>query len=179
LLSLKRNNVPYIQINNIKDLEEAHAWATKSAECRNYDTIGLDSVSEIAEQALAAETVKTKDPRKLYPAYQATMMDILRDFRDMPQKHIYFIAKETRLTGADNTIKAGPSFPGNKLPEAAPYFFDQVFQIVNWKDPATGRVEIALKCRGDNTSEGKDRSGMLELWEPYDLSAMFRKIMAG
>ncbi len=178
LLSLRQNNIPYAQINNIKDLIDAHDWATKSAESKKFDTICLDSVSEIAEQALSAESAKTKDPRKLYPAYQSTMMDILRDFRDMPQKHIYFIAKETRLTGPDNTIKAGPSFPGNKLPEAAPYFFDQVFQIVNWRDPATGVVSTALKCRGDNTSEGKDRSGMLELWEPFDLSAMFRKIMA-
>lgn len=178
LLSLRRNNIPYIQINNIKDLEEAHAWATKSSEARAFDTYGLDSVSEIAEQALSAETLKTKDPRKLYPAYQAVMMDILRDFRDMPQKHIYFIAKETKIVGPNNTIKLGPSFPGNKLPEAAPYFFDQVFQIVNWTNPQTKQVEAALKCRGDEASEGKDRSGMLDLWESYDLGAMFKKIMA-
>lgn len=178
LLSIKGLRLPYINISSITDLAEAHDWIMKSAAAKQFDTIALDSVSEIAEQVMSDESTKNKDPRKLYPAYQSKMMDILRDFRDMPQKHIYFIAKEGRNQGADNTIVAGPSFPGKALPEAAPYFFDQVFQIVAGVDPNTKQQINALKCQKDFGSEGKDRSGKLSLWEPYDLSAMFLKIMA-
>lgn len=178
LLSLKQFRLPYIEINGIKSLAEAYDWILKSAEAKKFDTICLDSVSEMAEQVISEEGEKTRDPRKLYPEYQRKMTDLLRDYRDIPQKHIYFIAKETKTQSSDNTIIAGPSFPGKALPEAAPYFFDQVFQIVAHTDPQTQQTQNMLKCRADFGSEGKDRSGALSLWEPYDLSAMFRKIMA-
>lgn len=177
LLSVKKENVPFILIKSMKDLEEAHKWMTQSAESKKYDTGVLDSISEIAEQIISEERTKSKDPRKVYPEYQMKMLDIFRDFRDMPQKHIYFIAKEGRNQGPDNTISAGPSFPGKVLPEAAPYFFDQVFQIVAWTDPATSRTQNALRCRKDLGYEAKDRSGALDLWEPPNLTAMFNKIM--
>lgn len=177
LLSVKRENMPYILIKNMADLAEAHRWFTTSAEARKFDTGVLDSVSEIAEQVINEERQKSKDPRKLYPEYQMKMLDIFRDFRDMPQKHIYFIAKEGRNAGPDGSVSLGPSFPGKVLPEAAPYFFDQVFQIVAWTDPGTKQTQNALKCRKDLGNEGKDRSGALELWEPPNLTAMFDKIM--
>lgn len=178
LLSLKKEKLPYIEIFSMKELEEAHLWAMKSAESRNFDTYCLDSVTEIAEVVLDTERQKQKDPRKLYPEYQSQMMSIFRDFRDMPQKHVYFIAKESIIPSIDNSMRVQPSFPGNKLPEAAPYFFDQVFRIEGGIDPATGQPWQGLKCRADQYCEAKDRSGALSLWEPPDLTAMFRKIMA-
>lgn len=178
LLSIKKEKLPYIQIDSYKQLEEVANWAFTSTEAKKYDTYCLDSVSEIAEVVLSDEMAKSKDPRKIYPAYQDNMMAIFRAFRDMPQKHIYFIAKETAIKDAMGAISYGPSFPGNKLPEAAPYFFDEVFRLVTFTDPSTGLTSNALKTRKDHTSEGKDRSGALDLWEPPNLAHIFNKIMS-
>lgn len=178
LLSIRKERLPYIEINSYKSLEEAAEWAFKSAEAKKFDTFCLDSVSEIAEVVLFDEQAKQKDPRKSYPAYQSQMMDIFRSFRDMPQKHIYFIAKETATKDAFGSLSYGPSFPGQKMPEAAPYFFDEVFRLFAHTDPATQSVQRALKTQKDSTSEGKDRSGALALWEPPDLTYIFKKIMA-
>jgi hypothetical protein len=178
LLSVKRERMPYIQIDSYKTLEEAVIWGLKSSEARKFDTFCLDSISEIAEVVLFDEQAKNKDPRKSYPAYQSNMMDMFRAFRDMPQKHIYFIAKESAIKSAEGLVKYQPSFPGNKLPEAAPYFFDEVFRLVAYTDPATQVVSRALRTQADAYNEGKDRSGALALWEPPDLGVIFRKIMA-
>lgn len=177
LLSVKKEHLDYIQISSYKDLEEAATWALTSKEANKYDTYCLDSISEIAEVVISDEQEKSKDPRKIYPQYQKQMMDIFRAFRDMPCKHIYFIAKETATKDALGSITYGPSFPGNKLPEAAPYFFDEVFRLVTYTDPNTKLISNALKTRKDETSEGKDRSGMLDFWEPPNLAYVFNKIM--
>ncbi len=180
LLSVKRDKLAYIEITDYKSLEEAVIWGLQSAEARKYHTYGLDSISEIAEVVLHDEQAKQKDPRKSYPQYQSNMLEMFRAFRDMPQKHVIFTAKETALKDALGSISYGPSFPGNKLAEAAPYFFDEVFRLVNFPDPNNpGKLLGALKTQKDRESEGKDRSGALDLWEPANLSHVFNKIMAG
>jgi hypothetical protein len=178
LLSIKKENLNYASIKSYKDLEEAVTWGLKSTEARQYDTYCLDSISEIAELVIADELGKTKDPRKSYPAYQSSMLEMFRAFRDMQQKHIYFIGKESAVKDAFGSIKYGPSFPGNKLPEAAPYFFDEVFRLVAFTDSATGKTYNALRTQADQYNEAKDRSGMLELWEEPNLAKVFSKIMS-
>lgn len=178
LLSLRKVKVPYSIIKTYKDLEEARDWALKSAEARNYDTLSLDSVSEIAEVLLADEKEKTKDPRKAYGELSGKVQDVLRDFRDMPQKHVLFIAKEEAYD-VNGMKTSRPSFPGQQLGQAMPYFFDEVFHLIQYQDQQTKEFAAALKCRTDQLSEAKDRSGALEPWEPANLTHIFNKIMAG
>lgn len=176
LLSLRKERVPFILIDSYTALEEAHAWVTKSAEARNFDTIGLDSVSEIAEVVLAEEKAKTRDPRKAYGELSTSMLALLRDFRDLPQKHVYFIAKEENQD-VNGTRVARPSFPGQQLAQNMPYFFDEVFHLITNLNPADGSIVSALKTQSDQYSEAKDRSGSLNLWEPPHLGQIFAKIM--
>jgi hypothetical protein len=179
LLSLRHDRVPFIEIGSYKDLVEAHEWATKSSDAKKFDTIGLDSVSEIAEVVLAEEKAKSKDPRKAYGELSTSMIALLRDFRDLPQKHVYFIAKEEMYD--NNGYKtARPSFPGQQLANQMPYFFDEVFQLVTWVDQANnGAIQRGLKTQTDQYSEAKDRSGALAMWEPPNLAEVFNKILRG
>jgi hypothetical protein len=177
LLSLRKERIPYTVIKTLKELEDAREWALKSSEARNFDTLSLDSVSEIAEVLLASEKEKTRDPRKAYGELSTKVIEVLRDFRDMPQKHVLFIAKEEQLE-VNGARVARPSFPGQQLSQQMPYFFDEVFQIVPFEDPATKAWSAALKTRTDQYSEAKDRSGALDLWEPPNLTHIFNKIMA-
>lgn len=177
LLSLRNVEIPFIKIENYKDLEEAYTWAFQSAEAKNFDTLCLDSISEIGEVVLNKLKEQHKDPRKAYGEVQDEMLSLLRSFRDIKGKNVYFSAKMERIkdegTGA---TMFGPMMPGAKLPQQIPYFFDEVFQLQVYVDPTTKAEIRALRTRRDAQYEAKDRSGSLDLWEQPDLSAIFSKI---
>lgn len=180
LLSLRKFQLPYILINDYKALEEAYTWVMKSNESKQFDTICLDSLSEIAEVVLTDLKAKNKDPRKAYGEVQDQILALIRDFRDMPQKHVYFSAKQEKvkdeLTGA---FLYGPMMPGTKLPQQVPYFFDEVLQLFVHTDPTSKEEIRALRTKKDFQYEAKDRSGTLELWEPPHLGHVFNKILKG
>lgn len=178
LLSLRKFNLPYHSISTFKDLEEIYLFSTKSAEMKNFDTICLDSISEIAEVILADLKSKNKDPRKAYGEVQDVMLDMIRGFRDIPQKNVYFSAKQDIIKdGTTGALYFGPMMPGQKLPVALPYFFDELFQIQVFTDPATNTEYRSLRCKKDNQYQAKDRSGNLEMWEEPNLKNIFLKIM--
>lgn len=179
LLSLRKHNLPFISINTFAELEECYNWVMKSKEAANFDTICLDSISEIGEVVLADLKLKNKDPRKAYGEAQEQMLGLIRSFRDMPRKHVYFTAKMEKVKDeGTNLMLYFPMMPGNKLPQQVPYFFDEIFQLDVFKDPQ-GQPFRALRTQRDNQFEAKDRSGNLDFWEPPNLAHIFEKIMRG
>ena len=92
LLSIQDANLPYIEISTMDDLKEAYEWMG-TPEGMKFESIALDSISEIAEVCLNAEKKIAKDPRQAYGAMQEQMSDILRAFRDLPGRHVYMSAK--------------------------------------------------------------------------------------
>ena len=178
LLSLQKFTLPYITVNTYEDLNDAYLWVTGSNEAKQFGTICLDSVTEIAEVILTDLKRQHKDPRKAYGEVQDQMIGLIRSFRDLTGKNVYFSAKEEGtkdgLTGA---IKYGPMMPGNKLPAQVPYFFDEVFQLFVYKDDE-GKDLRALRTARDAQFEAKDRSGKLDAWEPADLNHVFKKIVS-
>lgn len=185
LLSLRNFNLPYIAIKNIAELREAHAYLS-GPNGRQFGTIGLDSASEIAEVCLHEAKKVNKDPRKAYGDAQDEMIEIFRRYRDIPGKNVVFLAKQEFTTDGQTGAKYfAPSFPGNKLAQAAPYFFDEVWQLTNFIDPATGAKIRALRTSPDNQNAAKDRSGTLAEWENADpatgggLSYLFNKMQRG
>jgi hypothetical protein len=179
LLSLRQYNLPAIQINNYFDLQEAYNWAMQSHEARQFHTICLDSVSEIAETILGEEKKGVKDPRKAYGATQDQVLALLRNFRDMPYKHVYFVAKQWKVKDeGSGLLFNSAAMPGQQLPQHIPYFFDELFQLVIGKDNQ-GQSFRALRTQPDPQNDAKDRSGVLNEWEPADLSYIFNKIMNG
>lgn len=184
LLSLRKFKLPAIEISSLAQLGEAYQYVA-GPQGQAYTTVCLDSVSEIAEVVLAEEKAKTKDGRKAYGEMQDDMVQILRDFRNLPRKHVVFLAKQERIQdGTTGGMLFGPSFPGKQLAQAAPYFFDEVWQLVNFQDPATGLVTRALRTSPDAQNTAKDRSGALAYWENADpatgggLDYLFNKMLA-
>jgi len=103
------------------------------------------------------------------------MYDIIRAFRDIPGKHIYFTAKCEKTADESGRILYAPSMPGNKTGQALPYFFDEVLALRVEKD-AEGVAQRALMCDSDGIWQAKDRSGKLDTWEAPDLGAIIAKI---
>jgi phage nucleotide-binding protein len=175
LLSIADTNLPFIEITSMQELREAYQWLTTSAEAAEFESVALDSISEIAEVVLNAEKKINKDPRAAYGAMQEQMADIIRGFRDLPGKHVYMSAKLEKTQDEMGRVLYAPSMPGNKTGQSLPYFFDEVLALRVEKD-AEGMTRRALMTDGDGLWLAKDRSGKLDVWEDADLGDIIRKI---
>ena len=174
LLSIKDSGIPYLEISTMADLWEAYEWLTEGGGTE-YESVVLDSISEIAEVCLNSEKKNNKDPRAAYGAMAEQMADIIRAFRDLPNKHVLMTAKVEKTQDEMGRVLYAPSMPGNKTGQSLPYFFDLVLALRVEKD-AEGVSQRALLCDSDGLWLAKDRSGKLDAWEPADFSAIIDKI---
>ena len=177
LLSIKDSGIPYLEISTMSDLWEAYEWLTEGGGTE-YESVVLDSISEIAEVCLNSEKKSNKDPRAAYGAMAEQMADIIRAFRDLPNKHVLMTAKVEKTQDEMGRVLYSPSMPGNKTGQSLPYFFDLVLALRVEKD-AEGVSQRALLCDSDGLWLAKDRSGKLDAWEPADFSAIIEKIGGG
>jgi len=177
LLSIQDAELPYIEITTMVELQEAYKWLAESAEAAQFESVAIDSISEIAEVCLNYEKKVNKDPRAAYGAMQEQMADIIRAFRDLPAKHVLMTAKLEKTQDEMGRILYAPSMPGNKTGQSLPYFFDEVLALRVEKD-ADGFAQRALMCDSDGLWLAKDRSGKLESWEAPDLTVIINKIGA-
>lgn len=175
LLSIKGEELNYLEIKSIEDLKEAYEWVTKSDEAKVYDSIALDSISEIGEVVLNQEKKATKDPRQAYGAMQDQMMEQIRSFRDIPGKHVYMSAKLEKSQDEMGKIMYNPSMPGKTLTQQIPYFFDEVLALRVERDEV-GNNHRALMCETDGLWFARDRSGKLAQWEDTNLTEIINKI---
>lgn len=194
LLSLTHNNidrvfgvaqpgitydVPVIVIKDVDDLTDAYNWCNNSAEARQFQTICLDSLSEIAEVVLNNAKRQVKDPRQAYGELMEKMETVIRLFRDLAGKHVYMSAKmepaKDELTGV---VRYLPSMPGTKLGPKLPYFFDEVFRL-GVQRASDGTQFRFLQTQPDLQYEAKDRSGALGPMEYPHLGSVFSKIIEG
>jgi phage nucleotide-binding protein len=175
LLSIQDADLPFIEISDMETLREAYTWLTQSDEAKGFQSVALDSISEIAEVVLNAEKKATKDPRQAYGAMQEQMADIIRAFRDLPGRHVYMSAKLEKTQDEMGRVLYAPSMPGNKTGQALPYFFDEVLALRVEKD-SDNNTQRALMCDSDGLWLAKDRSGKLDAWEAPDLGAVIAKI---
>ena len=177
LLSIQDAELPYLEITTMAELQEAYKWLAESAEAKHFESVAIDSISEIAEVVLNYEKKVNKDPRAAYGAMQEQMADIIRVFRDLPAKHVYMSAKLEKTQDEMGRVLYAPSMPGNKTGQSLPYFFDEVLALRVERD-AEGNSQRALMCDSDGLWLAKDRSGKLESWEAPDLSMIIAKIGA-
>lgn len=173
LLCLAGTDIPYLEIKSIEDLRAAYNWLTE--EKRDFKTICLDSISEIAEVVLISEKKATKDGRAAYGNLADIMTGLIRAFRDLPGYDVYFSAKQEKSQDEDGKVFYGPSMPGKTLTQGIEYFFDEVFALRIKKDEE-GNVLRALMTSSNGLWSAKDRSGKLEDIEPADLGSIIRKI---
>jgi len=190
-LSLKRKNIervygptglpytvdyPVLVVKTLQDLADIYYWCAGSHEAKNFQTICLDSLSEIAEQILANAKPQVKDPRQAYAAMMDQMGTFVRSYRDLPGFNVYMSAKmEPHKDEMSGITKYLPSMPGQKLGPQLPYFFDEVFRLGVGKTP-DGQDYRFLQTQPCMQYEAKDRSGSLAEIEYPHLTSIFNKI---
>lgn len=179
VLSLGDVAIPQITISSFADMEEAYRFVGWSEHARDFKSVALDSVSEIAEQCLKHEKSVNKDGRRAYGEMNDKMMDIIRKFRDLPGRHVYFSAKQGSFTDEiSHVTRYGPSMPGQRLTNELPYFFDEVFSLEVGENAETRESFRFLRTKTSLQYEAKDRSGALDEFEPPDLTHIINKILA-
>lgn len=176
LLSLRDKDIPVIEVKSIDDVHEAYRFVQESGEGQQFSWVCLDSISEIAEVCLAAEKKAAKDPRQAYGALSERMGEMIRAFRDLPGRNVYFSCKQERAKDEQSgAMLYYPSLPGNSLKQGVGYFFDEVFALRVERDPDNNPYRVLQTAR-DLNYEAKDRSGALDMFEPPDLAHIHAKI---
>lgn len=173
LLSLRAYDIPAIQIKSVQDLEAAHAYLL-SEQGNSYDTVILDSISEIAEVVLVNAKASAKDPRQAYGELSDRMTMVVRAFRDLPGKNVVMIAKQAQKE-VDGITMFAPSMPGQALTQAIGYFFDEVAAMRIGRSPE-GVTYRYLQFQPDFSHSAKDRSGALSAMEEPNLAKVFATI---
>ena len=170
-------NMPIIEIRTVEDLTDAYNWCASSPQAQAFQSIGMDSVSVIAEVVLNNAKRQVKDPRQAYGELIEKMENVIRLFRDLPGRNVIISAKmeptKDELTGV---VRYGPAMPGAKLGQKLPYFFDEVVRLAIGQTPQGEKYRF-LQTQPDLQYEAKDRSGALAPVEAPILSAVFAKIL--
>jgi phage nucleotide-binding protein len=176
LLSLRGVDIPVIEVKTLDQLYEAYDFVVNTEQGQSFKWVCLDSISEIAEVVLNHEKKVAKDPRQAYGALGEKMTDLIRAFRDLPGRNVYFSCKQERAKDEQSgAMLYYPAMPGNMLKQGVGYFFDFVFALRIEKD-AEGNPARWLQTSRDYNFEAKDRSGALDMFEPPDLGAIAEKV---
>lgn len=179
LLTLKNEKIKVIEISSFKDLEDAYDFVLTDPRAAGIETVCLDSISDIAETVLGEEKENCgADPRQAYGAYQDKLLPLIKKFRDLEGKHVYFTAKLKRVV--DDFAKVtyyGPSLPGQQLGNNLPYLFD-LCMFLGVGEEEDGTQYRYLQTQSDVQHIAKDRSGKLDATEPPDLTHIFEKSLS-
>lgn len=180
-LTLRGCNVPAFAAMNPKAIDEFFDWLKGSKEASNYDTIIVDSATQMAEVYLNAELKKTTSGGnaahglKAHGDMATKTMEHLSTLFFMPKKHVILIAK--RVVDEDMGVQmAKPWFPGQKLNVQVPHLFDGIFQLGRF--PNVNPNAPMLQCTESFDAIARDRSGRLAQYEPPHFGNLFAKMMS-
>jgi hypothetical protein len=172
LLSLPEG-IPYLEIQTVEDLYEAYEFIT-TGEGKDYTTVCIDSITEIAEVVLANEKDKVADARQAYMKLGDIMNKLIRSFRDL-EKHTIIIAKAEKDKNEDGKILWNPMMPGAKLAQSLPYHFDEVLALRVELDEEGKKIHM-IQTHNDGLWNAKDRSNKLGEWEEPHIGKIIAKI---
>jgi phage nucleotide-binding protein len=178
LLSIKDAiNVTAIEVKEAYEIEEIADMLENGK--LDYDTICLDSVTEMSELLLAQEKARSKDPRQAYGEVITVMTRTMRRFRDL-KMHVIFVAKEDKLRDeSTGMFHYQPMMVGAKLPTQIPYFFDEVLCLRTFTEENEEGKKVTNRwlqtTLGDNYI-AKDRSGKLDSFEEPNLTYIINKL---
>lgn len=158
LLSLKDVDCDFIEISKLRDLDDAYKYLKSSDD---YETICVDSLSEICEVVLAELIPNHKDKRQAYGEMAEAIMPMLKRFRDLKGKNVIFTVKMIQIQDEESGKVTQELFiPGKVLGNQIPYLVDELYLLE--VDRKGGQI---MNTKPTRTAFSKDRSGALEAVE--------------
>ena len=173
MLSVAKFNVAAISAFTVADINDRFAWIFGSNETKNFDTICIDSISQMCEIILTDELNKNKDGRKAYGELSRKVMEKLNGLYFMPEKHLYLICKQQIMV--DSNYKR-PFFPGQDLPIKVPHLFDFILHLGIQNVPGVGQVS-AFRCNQSIDVLARSRTGNLNDFEKPHFGELITKAL--
>lgn len=175
LLSMRGSNVPTYEAYTAPRIDEFFKWFFNSTETKNFDTLGIDSTSQIADTYLQAALKTNKHGKAAYGEMANKTMEHLRTLYFTRYKHTYLIAKEGSFEEASTRIRK-PYFPGQALIVDVPHLYDFVLRLAKVPIPGHGE-QRAFQCNASYDVSARNRTGNLSDFEPPDFSALVNKAL--
>lgn len=177
MMSMRNSNVPSALCDTPAKIDDFMKWAKESSEAKKFDTIAIDSISQMAELFLERSIVTNKHGMAAYGEMATDTYEHLRNLFYMPQKHVYLIAKEGTVE-IGGIKKKRPYFPGQELNVKVPHLFDEIWHIGLETVPGQLGQVSAIRSRENFDCVARDRSGMLNELEPPHIGNLISKIMS-
>ena len=177
LLSLEDQNISVLECKSYADVREAYQFVTQSDEAQQFELIGIDSLTEIADMIVGhlEQQPEYQDPKntmKLWSEYNKRITAIVKGFRAL-EKHVIFTALPEDVKDGDMLVTK-PFIKGNAAQRMLESYFDEVFHLYVERADGSRRIQT----QPTTTHSAKDRSGKLADPEEADLSTIFQKIQS-
>ena len=168
-----------VEIRSWPDAVEALDMVQRSQQARDrYGWIYIDSLTELCGRCV--EHFQEKYPSRsdsfpMWMEYTDSMIRLVKGFRDLSDFSVVFTSLIDSEKDEVGRRHYGPLVSGTRFKQLLPSFFDEVFYLVSLPD------DQGVQRRGYITGSwqqypGKDRSGVLDLFEAPDLLHISRKI---
>lgn len=182
LLSMRGSNIPTYDAYTAKRIDEFFKWFFESAETKNFDTLGIDSGSQMADVYLNAALSGTSSSGKkvhgmaAYGEMATNTMNHLRTLYYTRYKHVYLVCKE-ELADVEGQSLFRPYFPGKVLPIDVPHLYDFILRLYKGPVPGQAGEVLSFQCNGTYNVMARNRTGNLDDFEPPHFGALVEKAM--
>jgi hypothetical protein len=177
MLSMRGSTVPTFQAFTGKAVDEFFSWFFGSNERKNFDTLAIDSTSQMADiylqEALngSSQSGNKKHGLAAYGDMATKVMTHLRPLFFTEQIHTYLIAKE----GTKDGMK-WPYYPGQQLLTDVPHMYDFILHLGLQNIPGVGQT-LAFRCNQSLDVLARNRTGNLNDFEKPHFGELITKAM--
>lgn len=182
LLSMRGSTIPTYEAYTSQRIDEFFKWFFNSTETKNFDTLGIDSGSQMADIYLNAAlkgTSKSGNKKHGMAAYGEMATDTMEHLRTLfytRYKHVYLICKE-QIADVDFQSLRRPYFPGQVLPVDVPHLYDFILRLAKTNIPGVVGEQLAFQCVGTMNIMARNRTGNLNDFEPPHFGKLVEKAM--
>lgn len=178
MLSMRGSVVPTFQAFTGKLIDEFFTWFNSSNERKNFDTLAIDSTSQMADiylqEALhgSSSSGNKKHGLAAYGEMATKVLNHLRPLFFTENIHTYLIAKE----GSKDGMK-WPYYPGQQLLTEVPHMYDFILHLGIQNVPGVGQVP-AFRCNQAIDMLARNRTGNLADYEEPHFGKLVAKAMS-
>lgn len=152
LLTLSTMDMPYEIIKTANDIEKIIIGKNMD----NYDSIYIDSLSEMSTSMLLSAKQRYTDPRRAYLEISDEIIDMIGKLKTL-NKHVFMTAHEIFTKTGDDSVVYTPSLAGEKLSQKIAYYFDAVMRMKIQQCKQTGKMLRLLQTISDHQAVAKIR----------------------
>ncbi len=176
LLSMKGSVIPTWEAYTPARIDEFFKWFFNSNETKNFDTLGIDSGSQVADVYLVDAQKNNKHGLKAYGEMAENTMEHLRTLYYTRYKHTYVVCKE-EIKDLDGQSMRRPYFPGQVLPIQVPHLYDFIIRCAKTNIPGVNGEVLAFQCVGNYNILARNRTGNLNQYEEPHFGKLVEKAM--